>query len=992
MNGIDIINGNQTHIFFQPMNSSQTDTHAPAPDNEQPGLVKIFNFSELPAFNEKIDLEGLRKLFRHSGMAADDNDSLKDIAEERLETLRAIAAIKRRLHTGAGKLDASAVTELIANGFSLEKIGFGMLSDVMNNMQVAAPKPLTDDILAEAKNKAESISGLDDGAVAHLLQAGGTPTLGQVYAAKHATANTAVPKAAAALDEELKEILLSEIKKRLSAENVTISAEAIDTAYFLIANELDITNENVKNALFLKNFDNETNKRQIIAQIAHALMYGEDVNNTPLFAVNPMEQTQTLLEDYAQVLEMLPLIQPEKVDELTQAHVPLTLENLIQPFVQLSLTQDAALSEPVDNLAAITAKRELAEIQLKLTMQAAARLAHKNIDINTMPLREALAHLRRVESEMHREKLALMGAEPTNENVRIMDTLYQRLAEMNPLTNNVFGGLLHRTTAFTVTGIHEAVTAAVARAAQGYDVFATVPNPKYGDAFAQVKGQFAPLLDELGIEPTAQNIKAASILSKNEIDVTAERVAEVQLLDAKIDYAQNKLHPNIAASLIKEGFNPMDMHIDELIAYIDRFNDIFGKTTRDQIASHMLVLDRQKQLEAPQREAVLAIYRMLNAVERYGGAALGTLLKNETSLTLGSMLEASKYYGKTRGRESLLDFDVDDGFGMLEEVAAGEGHVASIFAELEVFAYKRFTEQANPPALSAYINSTPDYTAQTMAQAAEALEAFNETEAEIRHAEKVAEIDEHLSQLREMFGAKATTIHLMDAHGIATTPAVVNMLSALRKDPFFIGSVINDLSEMLSGEARETLESIIPETNLAALSKSSPTALSEAISNTLEDLKNEAGTSALLRAFTLAQNALLVQRHCQTVSGGADIKLPIKLHDKIASLNVFFMRENTTNKTEKTTLIALNTTHLGRVQIVAEMGNAGVSLAVQGESKEAVARLKADRTRLEAILHALGFHDLQINFSVKEAANTLERVIMPRADLPIMASKYKAVV
>ncbi len=48
-------------------------------------------------------------------------------------------------------------------------------------------------------------------------------------------------------------------------------------------------------------------------------------------------------------------------------------------------------------------------------------------------------------------------------------------------------------------------------------------------------------------------------------------VGEPYVLDAKLTDISSRLHPMIAASMIKDGLNPLDMDIDDTLEYIKSF-------------------------------------------------------------------------------------------------------------------------------------------------------------------------------------------------------------------------------------------------------------------------------------------------------------------------------------------------------------------------------------------------------------------------------------
>ena len=165
-----------------------------------------------------------------------------------------------------------------------------------------------------------------------------------------------------------------------------------------------------------------------------------------------------------------------------------------------------------------------------------------------------------------------------------------------------------------------------------------------------------------------------------------DNILQVKILDEKVDYVGRNLHPIIAANMIKEGFRPDFIPIDDVIEYINVFDEVLGKDNKEAFSQFILELDEKGVLNHEEKEGLIAIYRMLHVIEKSNGKVIGWLMKNDIPLTLNNLLEAAKYLARTRGIKHNMDIFIDDEFGFSEKVIF---HEKSIKAQLERLLEKR---------------------------------------------------------------------------------------------------------------------------------------------------------------------------------------------------------------------------------------------------------------------------------------------------------------
>ncbi len=674
-----------------------------------------------------------------AGMDAS-GEEVQALSEEQSEAeaeALALARAKNSLSQLSNGTTQSAVRELVASGLSLNKISIDMLSKLVLAIEKSSGEqlPLSDKNakqVSKALRQLNEAMPLNDTQISYLLKENKTLSVDSIYRSQFSVSGTkrtsskqseGAEKGSAKAEEpefsdysdavslshsqEEAKAISNQVWKELKGKakeiyrREGISLNHLDTARFLIDNEIPITKNNVYKAELLKKpLDTE----KLIRQLSLLIRENKDIYKAELFEgelqnVAPSVNPEQLEKTYDSLLKELPKIDTQRILFLQNHNRPITLFNLRNAGTAgaagiggatgtmgagniagtagaASVSERGQVNLDTDKAGKLQeSKLYLEEIRLKLSTEAAQRLIGKKINIDTMPLREAVEHLRALDKEKYESALRSVSAPVTEANVDKMSSLYDRLTKINPLTNNVFGNLLLKRSDFTINAIHEQVALArsqtaisdLTRAESAYEAFQTVPTAKFGDTFQKVSGQFGDLLQKLSIESSDENIRAATILSKNQIDITEEALYELRMIDNKINQIHNRLHPAIAANMVKEGLVPSEMHVDSLLDYVSQFEETFGQDNADKIAAQIYEMDKNKSLDSETRESVISIYRMLNQIQSDGAASLGLTLKTQLPLTLNNLFEASKHLGKTKGASSRLDINIDKNFGLLEE-------------------------------------------------------------------------------------------------------------------------------------------------------------------------------------------------------------------------------------------------------------------------------------------------------------------------------------
>ena len=503
--------------------------------------------------------------------------------------------------------------------------------------------------LKNVKEKVESIENLDKETALNVIKNINKTTIEDLYTSKYKKVSNM-----SNINIDNIENLDSQIENVLTQNNIEVNDENINIAKDFIKNEIDVTNNNIEKFKKLQNLKENIDIKDILEKSAKNILKNENILNVEIFNDTNIEQ------QYNKYKAILPNILPEHIQSLIDSKIKINLKNIENNYENINIenvnvTQDA-----------IKEKLNLYKIQLKLTSEAMYSLYDKGINIDTKPLQEVIKHLESIEEENYKKYLELNKVPSTQENVDTIKSVVSTIQNIYPnVVYKTFKDIINENVDFSLSGINKSLK--VQNIIDDFENFKTMPNSSFGDNINKLKDNFKQLLEQNGFEANETNIKALKILSLNNIDFSEENMLNVKLLDSKIDYLANNLHPLTIAKMLKDNFNPMDKNINDVIDYLD--NNSFGQTSREKIAEQILEIDKDNKLSKEERNAIVSVYRMLNMVQKGDSMAIGNILKSEKNITLANLLEASKISEKQR-RKISFDKKVDENTGESEKLVS----------------------------------------------------------------------------------------------------------------------------------------------------------------------------------------------------------------------------------------------------------------------------------------------------------------------------------
>ena len=411
-----------------------------------------------------------------------------------------------------------------------------------------------------------------------------------------------------------------------------------------------------------------------------------------------------------QALEELKQAEPEIVterivDEVTDGVVPegadltnISREEAGKRLDNLKQTEEETLrrifpAEPD----LITARRQLEEIRLTMTIDAARRMENKGIHLEVQNLTEIVEELKKMEQEACSQLLQEAGIESDSSRVEIAaDTLRAR-ADILAAPAAVYGRTIVNAAENTLQDIAAAgneLRSRMEEVSGSYEAVGTEVRRDLGDSIQKAFSNVDDILTDLKLETTAGNERAVRILAYNRMELNRENILSMKEYDDKVTTLEKELKPQVVAELVRRQENPLEMNLEELSDKVSRISDEIGQEDIS-FRKYLWKLDHSGGISEEERKSMIGIYRLLDKVEKSDGAVIGQVVKEGRELSFSSLLSAVRTQ-KSKG----MDQQIDDSFGGLKEViSTGESISDQISAAFGSSVVSKLQRELSPAVL-----------------------------------------------------------------------------------------------------------------------------------------------------------------------------------------------------------------------------------------------------------------------------------------------------
>ena len=387
-------------------------------------------------------------------------------------------------------------------------------------------------------------------------------------------------------------------------------------------------------------------------------------------------------------------------------------------------------------LSDVTARRQLEETRLMMTVEANFALLKKGITLDTSDLSDLVEKLKSQENEL----AAVMLDDGTGVDLEAKISAFNQTQEVVTDLKEMPAALLGRIPDIadaTLNTLHEegkVLKDTFVKANESYEALMTKPRADLGDSMKKAFRNVDDILADLDLELSDENRKAVRILSYNQLAITKESVEGMRNASEEVNRTFKSLTPAVVTEMIKRGENPLDMKISDLNKLANDIKSETGSSSDEEgFAKFLYKLEHTEGISEDERNSYIGVYRLIHQVEAGDGAAVGALVHAGEDVTLRNLMTAVR-----SSKHSNKEYAIDDSFGHIEKVNVKD---LSITEQIEAaFNINRLRDakEAMAPSKFSQFAKEDDYMDLTADQFATAMESVDDVEAEESYQANIA--------------------------------------------------------------------------------------------------------------------------------------------------------------------------------------------------------------------------------------------------------------
>lgn len=519
-----------------------------------------------------------------------------------------------------------------------------------------------------------SIPNLSNTSMEYMIDNDLEITLGNLYKASY----SAYQKNSNKLSDEEFASIQSQVDTIIDKSGYEVTDETRNQARWIIENDLPLTTDTFNKLNALNTIKSNYDSKDILDKIISSLEQGLTVEDTQL-ADTSRDNIEKYMKDIDAISDQAirQAVNQNKGKEITlsllkQMQEQINKESLTSTVVDNTNFSETLLQEEMvgandTDIKAITTKRQLEEIRLKMTVDAGQKMEAKGIHINTSALEKVVEELRNQEELYYKNLLREGNVSQTADTTAVLRDTLQKVNDLKWMPSNLLADTFMVRDSSTIQSLHEVgsnLQAKYVAANESYETLMTMPRQDMGDSIQKAfKNSMSDILTGLSLEDTQANQRAVRMLGYIGAEITKESVEQMKIYDEKVNYLIKNLTPSVTLDLIRQNKNPINTPIDILNEEITKCKEENGYTDEDGYAKYLWKLEKQGGITDSERDAYIGIYRLLHNVNKTDGAAISSLVQSGKEITLGNLL--SEVRTKKTGH---VNKSIDDSFGMLSEV------------------------------------------------------------------------------------------------------------------------------------------------------------------------------------------------------------------------------------------------------------------------------------------------------------------------------------
>ena len=544
--------------------------------------------------------------------------------------------------------------------------------------------------IKESLDKAASISSYDEASKKYMVENHMEPTVENMYRSRFSASGDGSKQSRGYYAQEMPgyfakkadtidwKAMQPQLEKAVAKMDLGMQSkeQSLDQAKWLMERGIPVTQETMHALGRLDSVLVPLDTKTVIQAGVNALLEGKASSEGSL-----VSSQESIYEKAVRYTEEINSITEEAVKETLAKGEELNLRNLYAAQIQIHaaasiVTQQSSGSRGASYTALnasieisfseekyVTASRQLAEVQLRMTVDANIKLLKSDYAIDTAPLAELVDVLKQQEEKLAAQFFGDDSSEGVSAKANLFTQTQNTLQELPFLPAAVIGKVTYQQS-ISLSVVHTegvALRAQYKAAEESYEALMTAPRADMGDSIKKAFRNVDDILQDMGLELTEDNKKAVRILGYNSMQITEQAVEDVKEVYLQVEDVIKSMTPQKTLAMIRDGVNPLTMDLEELEQYLNQL-DHTPEEEMTKYSRFLYELEKNGQISDSEREAYIGVYRLFHQIEKSDGAVIGNLIAQGADLTLGNLLTAvrSRKVGK-------MDYSVDDSFGTVSE-------------------------------------------------------------------------------------------------------------------------------------------------------------------------------------------------------------------------------------------------------------------------------------------------------------------------------------
>ena len=311
----------------------------------------------------------------------------------------------------------------------------------------------------------------------------------------------------------------------------------------------------------------------------------------------------------------------------------------------------------------ITARRQLEEVRLVMTVESSYIMYKQGISVDMSSMEELISRLKEIENSYYKNLLADGGAEVTEANVSLFAETSNKLEQLKDMPAYAIGA--KNIGISTLEELHQEGSAMQQNFQQANERYETMRTPvrrDLGDSIQKAFQNVDEILEETGMEVNPANERAVRILGYNHLEITPENITRMKAADQQVQMAFRSLTPSVIREFISRGVNPLDLDIQELNRQAEQIRtELKIDAPEEKYSEYLYKLEQNHSITKEERSSYIGIYRLMNHIAQSDGAAVGALVNQGAQITMRNLLTAVR-----TERRGSVDITADASFGGME--------------------------------------------------------------------------------------------------------------------------------------------------------------------------------------------------------------------------------------------------------------------------------------------------------------------------------------